>query len=88
MRMTSLEVREILKYCMHHPKACVRVNNVVYAPKLFFVNSVLNSLDKKIKNKSLNNDTVDYYLECIVGYINEYYDLSFENDELRIVSHY
>tara|TARA_Y100000034_G_scaffold136423_1_gene212809 strand:- start:8785 stop:9045 length:261 start_codon:yes stop_codon:yes gene_type:complete len=85
--MTRFEIRQILIYCIQHPSSCLRINNVLYAPKLFFINSVLNSLQKKLDNKRLSDDTMDHYLECIVGYINEYYDLSYENDELKIVSH-
>lgn len=83
--MKKSDVKDILRYCLDHPKSHVRVENVIYAQKLFLVNSILSSLEKKIDNGSFSMDNVDYYLECIVGYMNEFYDLSFVNDKLKIV---
>ena len=88
MRMTRLEINQILAYCLQHPNSCLRVKNVIYAPKLFFINSTLNSLQKKHENKDLSHDTMDYYLECIVGYINEFYNLAYKDGELTIISHF
>jgi len=88
VRMTRADVQEVLRYCIQHPKSCLRINNIVYAPKLFLVNSILSSLQKKIERKVLSEHTIDYYLECIIGYMNEFYDLSFVDDELKIISPY
>ena len=86
--MARADVNEIFRYCIQHPKSYLRVNNVVYAPKLFLINSVLISLQKKIESKVLSEHIIDYYLDCVIGYMNEFYDLSFVNDELKIISPY
>ena len=88
MRMIRGDAYEVLRYCIQHPNSCTRVDNVVYAPKLFFVNSVLSSLQNKINNKTLSMNTLDLYLEYIIGYMNEYYDLRFTDDQLRIITPY
>ena len=86
MRMTRADVGEIFRYCIQHPKSRLRINNVVYAPKLFLINSILISLQKKIESKVLSEHIIDHYLDCVIGYMNEFYDLSFVNGELKIIS--
>ena len=86
--MTKSDVQEFFKYCTKHPEARLKDQNVIYAPKLFVVNSILNSLKNKIDKKSLPVSTVEFYIECVSGYINGYYDISFIDDELKIIETY
>ncbi len=88
--MIKFDANEILKYCVKHPKARYRKKNVIYAPKLFFVNSILKNLENKYNSdgETLTEDMLEFYIEYILGYINGLYDISYYEGELIVIPNY
>ena len=51
--MIKFDARDILQYLIKHPKSCVQATNVTYAPKLFLLSSILNSIQNKYDAESI-----------------------------------
>ena len=88
--MIKFDARDILQYLIKHPKSCVRATNITYAPKLFFLSSILHSIQNKYDAESIKitNEMLEFYIEFCFGYINDYYNICYDNNELKITSHY
>ena len=88
--MIKFDARDILQYLIKHPKSCVRATNITYAPKLFLLSSILHSIQNKYdaEHLLLTSDMLEFYIEFCFGYINDYYDICYDNNELKITSHY
>jgi hypothetical protein len=88
--MIKFNARNILQYLIKHPKSCIRATNITYAPKLFLLSSILHSIQNKYEAEQLllTNDMLEFYVEFCSGYINDYYDICYDNNELKITSHY
>ena len=87
--MIKFDARDILQYLIKHPKSCVQATNVTYAPKLFLHSSILHSIQNKYdaEHLLLTSDMLEFYIEFCFGYINDYYDICYDNNELKITSH-
>ncbi len=88
--MIKFNARNILQYLIKHPKSCIRATNITYAPKLFLLSSILHSIQNKYEAEQLllTNDMLEFYVEFCSGDINDYYDICYDNNELKITSHY
>ena len=88
--MIKFDARDILQYLIKHPKSCIRSQNITYARKLFHLSSILNSIQNKYDAESIKitNEMLEFYIEFCFGYINDYYNICYDNNELKITSHY
>lgn len=58
-------------------------DNVVYADKLFVINTVVNTLFKNRNNKNFNKELVEYG-EIINRYLNNEVDIFWEGDTIMV----
>jgi hypothetical protein len=64
-------------------KYAKRQDNVVYADKLFIINTVVNTLFKNRDSKNFNKDLVEYG-EIINRFLNNEVDIFWEGDTIMV----
>lgn len=83
--MKNEKLKEALKICVKHPGSYLKIKNIIYPPKLFFVNSILYRLQKNLDSGLIDDKELDRCVNCVLGYIKEENDLSYENGQLVAV---
>lgn len=83
--MENEKLKELLRFCIKKPGSYLKIKNIIYAPKLFFINSVLFQLQKNLNNGLIDDAELNRCIECVYGYIGEEHELSFDNGTLQKV---
>ena len=77
---------DIIRYLeAHDPSYCVD-GNVVFAPKVFIINTVIQWCYHQIQEKKMHPNEMDFYLMSIEGFILDNNDLYWDEDDNLVIS--
>ena len=77
---------DIIRYLHAHDPTFRVEDNVVYAPKAFLVNTVIQWCYHQINTKKMQPNEMDFYLMSIEGFLQDSNNLYWDEDDNLVIS--
>jgi len=77
---------DIIKYLQEHDPSYRVENNVVFAPKAFLINTVIQWCYNQMKIKKMQPNEMDFYLISIHGFLQDHNDLYWDEEGNLVIS--
>ena len=77
---------DILRYLKEHDPSYRVEGNVVFAPKVFIINTVVQWCYHQINAKKMQPNEMDFYLMSIEGFLQDNNNLSWDEDDNLVIS--
>jgi len=77
---------DIIRYLKDNdPSYCIK-NNVIYAPKAFLINAVIQWCYHQTNTNKMKPNEMDFYLMSIEGFLQDNINLSWDEDGNLVIS--
>ena len=77
---------DILKYLEENDPSYRSDGNVVFAPKAFIINTVIQWCFNQLKTNRIQPNEMDFYLQSIAGFLEGKCNLSWDEDGNLVIS--
>ena len=78
--------KDIIRYLEEHDPSYCAVDNVVFAPKAFIINTVIQWCYNQLKLKRMKPNEMDFYLMSIGGFLQDNNKLSWDEEGNLVIS--
>ena len=77
---------DIINYVKQHDPTCRVEDNVIFVPKAFIINTVIQWCYNQLETKKMNPEEMNFYLMAIQGFVEGKSNLSWDEQGNLVIS--